>query len=142
MFSGRCSRICECRNHRLRTYYSFVPSLYVSYYRAQTKLREGNVFTPVCQPFCSQGVGVSASLGVSTSGGEGCLHPGGGLHPRGICIQKGERRCLHLGRSASRWGKLGNPSPLDTTGHGQRAGGTHPTGMYSCSKILSLTTLG
>ena len=25
------------------------------HYRPQTKLREGNVFTPVCQSFCSQG---------------------------------------------------------------------------------------
>ena len=25
------------------------------YYRPQMKLREGNVFTPVCQSFCSQG---------------------------------------------------------------------------------------
>ena len=27
----------------------------VNYYRPQTKLREGNVFTPVCQSFCSPG---------------------------------------------------------------------------------------
>ena len=26
-------------------------------YRSQTKLRQGNVFTPVCQSFCSRGVG-------------------------------------------------------------------------------------
>ena len=29
--------------------------LIYSYYRPQTKLRKGNVFTPVCQSFCSQG---------------------------------------------------------------------------------------
>ena len=55
MFSGRrCSRICECRIHRLRTYYAFVPSPYVSYYRPQTNLRKGNVFTSVCLEFCPQ----------------------------------------------------------------------------------------
>ena len=32
--------------------------MFVVYYRPQTKLRKGNVFTPVCQSFCSQGVGV------------------------------------------------------------------------------------
>ena len=29
----------------------------ISHYRPQTKLREGNVFTPVCRSFCSQGMG-------------------------------------------------------------------------------------
>ena len=57
MFSGRrCSRICECRIHRLRTYYSFVPSPYISCYRPQTNLRKGNVFTSVCLEFCPRGV--------------------------------------------------------------------------------------
>ena len=28
---------------------------YLYHYRPQTKLRKGNVFTPVCQSFCSQG---------------------------------------------------------------------------------------
>ena len=45
----------------------------------------------------------------------GGLHPKGGLHPRG----------LHRGDRA-------DPTQLDTTGYGQRAGGTHPTGMHSC----------
>ena len=36
--------------------------------RPQTKLREGNVFTPAYQPFCSQG-GVTVGL-------EGCTPPG------------------------------------------------------------------
>ena len=29
--------------------------LLVGFYRPQTKLRKGNVFTPVCQSFCLQG---------------------------------------------------------------------------------------
>ena len=41
----------------------------------------------------------------------------GGLHPGEVCIQGGLVR---------------PPSPSDTTGYGQRAGGTHPTGMHSC----------
>ena len=54
LFSGRCSRICECRIDRLRTHYAFVPSPYVSYYRPQTNLQKGNVFTSVCLEFCPQ----------------------------------------------------------------------------------------
>ena len=55
---------------------------------------------------------------------------------RGVCIQGvcilGGWIC---GVSASRGG-LGRPPPSDTTGYGQRAGGTHPTGMHSCFKIF------
>ena len=54
-------------------------------------------------------------MGSASIGG---LHPGGGLHPEGG---------LHPG------GGLGRPPepPSDTTGNGQRVGGTHPTGMHS-----------
>ena len=47
---------------------------------------------------------------------------GGGLYPGGL---------LHPGGSASRGGWEGSSSS-DTTGYGQLAGGTHPTGMHSC----------
>ena len=58
-----------------------------NFYRLQMKLREGNVFTPVCQSFCSQGLS------------------GGGVY--------------------TPW----TPPPH----YGQQTGGTHPTGMFSCS---------
>ena len=45
-----------------------------------------------------------------------------GLHPGEVCI----RGDLHAGRGLAR------PSPLDTTGYNQRAGGALPTGMHSC----------
>ena len=47
----------------------------------------------------------------------------------GVCIQRGSasREGLHPG-SAFR----GKTPPSDTTVYGQRAGGTHPTGMHSC----------
>ena len=44
----------------------------------------------------------------------------------GVCIQGG------LGR---------NPPPSDTTRYGQRADGTHPTGMHSCLEQYSLGIL-
>ena len=63
--------------------------------------------------------------------GRGGLHPrerefasggiyiwGGGLQPgKGVCIQR-------VG--------VGHTATPDTTGYGQRVGGTHPTGMHSC----------
>ena len=81
-------------------------------------LGQGNIFTSVCHSFCPRG-------------GEG-LHPGGGgLHPGGV---------LHWGGSASRvsasrgsalrrdWADpLDAEPPWDTTGYGQRAGGTYTT---------------
>ena len=52
--------------------------------------------------------------------GEGGSVCGGDLHPGDVCIRGG----LHPGG-------MGRP-PLNTTGYGQRAGGSHPTGMHSC----------
>ena len=56
---------------------------------------------------------------------EGGLHPGrslyqgGGLHPGGAQTP---------------------PPPSNTTGYGQRAGSTHPTGMHSCLLNVFLTS--
>ena len=59
---------------------------------------------------------------------QGGLHPGGGGMPPGGSASRG---------SASRG--VGQTLPTrdtwDTTGYGQQVGGTHPTGMHSCSKI-------
>ena len=74
------------------------------------------------------------------------LHPGGGSASGWACIGVG----LHRGGSASRGaesrggphpGGLGRPPQLDTTRYGQRAGGTHPTGMHSCLNIKNKVTL-
>ena len=62
------------------------------FYRSQTKLRKGNVFTPVCQSFCSQGgVCPSAILGYTPPS----RHPPGQTSPPtdGYCC----------GRYASYW---------------------------------------
>ena len=48
----------------------------------------------------------------------------GGLHPGGSASRAGlHRKGRGLGRSLPK---------SDTTGRGQQAGGTHPTGMHSC----------
>ena len=73
------------------------------FYRPQTKLREGNVFTGVCD---------------SVHGG--CLLPGG-LVPGGLLLGG---LCLLPGGVWSRRVPGGDP-PTATV-----AGGTHPTGMH------------
>ena len=48
-----------------------------TFYRPQTKLRKGNVFTPVCQSFCSQGVSASVHAGIHPrADGPGQTSPG------------------------------------------------------------------
>ena len=76
----------------------------MSYYRPQTKLREDNVFTPVCHSV--QGGGSLSRGGLCPEGGgvlcpEGCMSGGslskgdlswgvsvqGGSLPRGVCVR-------------------------------------------------------
>ena len=96
---------------------------------ARKRSLQGYVFTPVCQSFCSQGGG---------------LHPEGSAyrgvqHPAGICIQGGlHPGGLHRGGGDLHPGGGVGQTPSDTTGYGQRAGGTHPTGMHSCSLFLQI----
>ena len=67
----------------------------------------------------------------------------GGLPLGGVCIQWGgsasRGRGLHPGSWANSpglptgvWADPPLRDTWDTTGYGQQAGGTHPTGMYSC----------
>ena len=71
-----------------------------------TKFRQGNVFTPVCQSFCSQGEcawqGVYMAGGRGVCGrGAGCVWWGGALHGEGVgamCVRAWqERRILQRG---------------------------------------------
>ena len=45
---------CKNRKHWIVNYYILFCMLLSACYRPQTKLREGNAFTPVCQSFCSR----------------------------------------------------------------------------------------
>ena len=88
-------------------------------------LGQGNIFTSVCQEFCSQG-GCLVLWGLCSRGVPG---------PKGVCSRGG---CLVLGGGLLRGSALGgvcsqgvpggDPPPLTATA----AGGTHPTGMHSC----------
>ena len=100
----------------------------LNFYRPQRSCGQGNIFTPVCHSFCSEG---------------GCLPQcmlGYHLPPR-------EQTPLGAEPPMSR------PPPRDQTHtpgadttpppgkltpeYGLRAAGTHPTGMHSCSQFLS-----
>ena len=64
----------KCKCCILYTKYLSLGLLYFHFYRPQTKLREGNVFTPVCQPFCLGGAGVRPG---ETATEAGSTHPTG-----------------------------------------------------------------
>ena len=83
-------------------------------YRPQTKLREANVFTPVCQSFCSQRgacvQGRHACKGYAWQGdvcGKGA-HVAGGMHGRGMrgrgmCVARAHVAGGHAFRKDGHW---------------------------------------
>ena len=91
-------------------------------------LGQGNVFTPVCQSFCSQGE--EHSLGVHPLG----RHPPRQTPPPGQKPQG--RHHLPLGRNPKADTPLARhpPSPETAT----EAGGMHPTGIHSCLMTVLL----
>ena len=84
------------------------------FYRPQTKLRKGNVFTPVCQSFCSRGVAASVHAWIL------------GRHPPGQTHTPGQ-----------------TPPRADTPPNqtASAADGTHPTGMLSCVSLQHVIKL-
>ena len=84
----------------------FSKGLFTCFYRPQTKLRKGNVFTPVT--FCSQG---------------GVCPVHAGIHPPGQTPRKSTSPLEALPGST--------PTP-HTPPTATAADGTHPTGMVSC----------
>ena len=87
---------------------------YVLHYRPQTKLREGNVFTPVYHSVHS-GVGFPA-----------CIT---GHMARGVYIQRESASRGSVSKGVYLHGGMSRP-PLSPVRTG-KAGGAHPTGMLS-----------
>ena len=84
-----------------------------SFLPAATKLGQGNIFTSVCQEFCPQGGRVSSSVHA-------------GIHPP-------QQTSPAQSRPRQEQTPPGADPPLkQTAAYGQRAAGTHPTGMHSC----------
>ena len=85
-----------------------------------TKLRQGNVFTPVYQSFCSQG---------------GVCHPPGHT-PLGTPLARHPRADTTPQADTPR---PDTPPPAKCMlGYSQQVDGTHPTGMHSCSHVTFL----
>ena len=90
---------------------------------AATNFGQGNIFTSVCQEFCSQGGGV-------------CLSACWDTPPR----------TRHTPPGADPPDQARPPAdtplpPKHTAAYAQRAAGTHPTGMHSCSNLRTLENL-
>ena len=118
---------------------------YVNFYRPQTKLRKGNVFTPVCQSLCSQGRVSQHALRQTTP----CRHP---LHSAcwdtpspaqcmlGYTLPCPVHAGIHPPLPSACWD---TPSPaqcmLGYTPHpaATAADGTHSTGLHTCQSIQS-----
>ena len=105
-------------------------------YRLQTKLRKGNVFTPVCQSFCSQGACMAGGMcgggmhgggvwqGVCMAGAcvvgacmAGSMHGGGHVWWGGACVD---------------WWRLAWQGVYMAGEMATAADGTHSTEMLSC----------
>ena len=92
------------------------------HYRPQTKLRKGNVFTPVCQSFCSRGVCLSAYWDTPT-----WTHTPGQTPPPPL-------------DTPSPWADTPSPPPSPFLQTATAADGTHPTGMQFLLKVCSQVT--
>ena len=96
------------------------------HYRPQTKLRQGNVFTPVCD-----------SVHRGREGGWSAQPPPPDANPQGL--GRPPQMQNHRGWADPPMqtlpGLVRHP-PGSTTGYDQQAGGTHPTGMHTCFYIF------
>ena len=88
---------------------------YQSNYRPQRSCGQGNIFTPVCHSFCSQGGGCLSACWDTTP-------PAADPH-----------QSRHPPEQTPPQEQTPPPPPEQTPAYGLRAAGTHPTGMHSCS---------
>ena len=106
-------------------------TIVLNFYRPQTKLRKGNVFTSVCQDFCPQGEGKVYTPWADAPGQTPpCVDPPGqtpllGRHPPG---RPPAGRHPRRQKPPSRPPWADTPPPQMATA----ADGTYPTGMHAC----------
>ena len=100
---------------------------------SKRSLGQGNIFTPVCQSFCSHGEGVPWQVPTPGPG----TPPGTRYTPLGPDTPPGTRYALqdqvHPWDQVHPPGQVHPPRAVHAGRYGQQAGGTHPTGMHSCS---------
>ena len=93
----------------------------VQYLPPATKLGQGNIFSSVCQEFCTQGGLPYCMLGYHPSKDQ---IPPGTRHPPGPDTPRPD--------TAPGTRHPPGPDTPPPRRYGQQAGGTHPTGMQSC----------
>ena len=108
---------------------SFIDSIHPSLL-ATNKVCEGYVFIPVCQSFCSQGGLTQCMLGYTPQTR--------GRHPPNRCRHPLQTRGKHPPRNRHPPGADTHPCTVHAGRYGQQAGGTHPTGMHTCSFSASI----
>ena len=116
----------------------------IANYHPQTKMQEGNVFTPACQSFCSHGEGVSVCHFLSDRGPPRQRPPGQrhlldrdllGQRPPGLRPPGQRPPWTETPWTETPWTKtLPDRDPL-----GQRPPWAHPTGLHSCLATKSST---
>ena len=124
--------------HPFVVYKGIPGQVFLIFFPPATKLRQGNVFTPVCQSFCSQrgladppGVGQTPPPWMQTPRG-GQTPPDADPHPSGCRPPLGWADPWGLGRPP--WMQT-PPPPLGwgpSPRYGQQADGMHSTGMHTC----------
>ena len=125
-----------------RARYNTIPRMLLPIYCPQTKLREGNVFTPVCHSVCKGGGLCVSGSGRYASGSRGCTPPPRSHTPSWTHIPldtpSPNTTPFHTGH-ATPWTHTTpwtSPSGHTSGTHtlppdDQHAGSTHPTGMLS-----------
>ena len=117
-------------------------------------LGQGNIFTPVCHSVHGGGgrgacvAGGRVWLGGACVARGACMAGGvcvaGGMHGQGVHGQGGT--CMAGGGHVWLGGMHGGgmrgmhplpPADTTSTAYGQPSGGTHPTGMHSCFKLIT-----
>ena len=121
---------------KCKAVYKLIWSYYADFYRPQRSCGQGNIFTPVCHSFCSQG-GVCLSACWDTM--PVSRHPPPGpdttpprtRHPPGADPPGPD---TPPGADTPPWSRPPTP-PEQTPAYGLRVAGTQPTGMHSCLKF-------
>ena len=91
----------------------------------------GNIFTSVCQEFCSQGGGYLGKYpppGPGTPPPPDQVPPWDQVHPSRTRYTPGARY--------PPWTRYAPPGAVFAGRYGQQAGGMHPTGMHSCWSVF------
>ena len=148
-----CLRLTVAKYHHYTPFYYRPQTKFakVMFLPAATKLGQGNIFTSVCQEFCPRGGGClpQCMLGYTPPPGSRppwtrqtpLLPPGADTHPQGADTPQTRQtppRSRHPPPGSRHPPDQADPPREQTQAYSLRAAGTHPTGMHSCYRCLSV----